>query len=216
MPFQLKLLLDAAEESVREAAWERLIAEHTRLLLAIARSFGGGADATMDRYAYVLEKLREGNFHRLRTFDENKGARFSTWLTLASRRLCVDYERRRYGRRRDARGDEDERNRLQRRQLIDCLGEELQVETLIDEAAHAQDRDLILAERLAALRSSLQELTSRERLILALRFEDGHSASSIAGMIGSPSAFHVYRQLNAILASLRERLATKGVDGIDD
>src|SRR5690348_15868471 len=107
MTIQLKLLLDAAEDTVREAAWENLIAEHTRLLLAITRSFGGGTDARMDRYAYVLEKLREGNFHRLRAFDEKRGARSSTWLTLAARRLCVDYERRRYGRSRGAQGDED-------------------------------------------------------------------------------------------------------------
>ena len=82
--FELNQLLRSSEVSVREAAWERLIAGHTRLLLAVAQSFGGGHDEAMDRYSFVLEKCRESDFRRLRAFDIYGGASFSTWLTIAA------------------------------------------------------------------------------------------------------------------------------------
>jgi hypothetical protein len=37
----------------------------------------------------------------------------------------------------------------------------------------------------------------------------------MAGIIGQPTAFHVYRQLNSILARLRAALVARGLDGID-
>lgn len=97
-PVQLLELLRAPEAALRDSAWEQLIGSHTRLLLAVARSFGGGHDSTMDRYAHVLEKLRESDFRRLRTFQQGRGASFSTWLTVTARRLCLDHHRALYGR----------------------------------------------------------------------------------------------------------------------
>ena len=47
MPFELDVFLHAPDAAVREAAWEELVARHSRLLLAVARSFGGGRDEAM-------------------------------------------------------------------------------------------------------------------------------------------------------------------------
>src|SRR5690348_9515444 len=49
---------DSTDAAVREAEWERFLATHSKLLLHVARSFGDGHDAVMDRYAYLLEQLR--------------------------------------------------------------------------------------------------------------------------------------------------------------
>jgi len=48
-PIELSQLLGASDPSSREAAWEDLIGRHTRLLLALSRSFGGGHDEVMVR-----------------------------------------------------------------------------------------------------------------------------------------------------------------------
>ncbi len=48
VPLQLGQLLKASDDIVRAAAWDKLIAGHTRLLLFDARSFGGGLDDAMD------------------------------------------------------------------------------------------------------------------------------------------------------------------------
>jgi len=47
----------------------------------------------MDRYAFVLDRLRARNFRRLRRFQPRGSARFTTWLVLVSRRLCLDHRR---------------------------------------------------------------------------------------------------------------------------
>jgi RNA polymerase sigma factor (sigma-70 family) len=215
-PLVLGELLRTSDSVEREAAWEELISRHTRLLLAVARSFRGGHDETMERYAYILGKLRESDFHRLRTFDATAGASFSTWLAAAARRLCLDYHRSLYGRQRPTFvTDRSEALRTVRRSLVDSLGAEIDADLLPDSVAVPADAQAVLAERNALLAAELSRLVPRERLMLALRFQDGLSASRMAGIVGLPTAFHVYRQLNNILTRLRTALTARGLDGVD-
>jgi RNA polymerase sigma factor (sigma-70 family) len=215
-PLVLGDLLRASDSVEREAAWEALISRHTRLLLAVARSFRGGHDEAMERYAYILGKLRESDFHRLRTFDASVGASFSTWLTAAARRLCFDHHRSLYGRQRPAIAtDRSESLRLFRRSLIDSIGAEIDADLLPDSTTLPADAQSVLAERNALLAAELSRLSPRERLLLALRFQDGLSASHVGRIVGLPTPFHVYRQLNGILARLRTALTARGLDGVD-
>lgn len=208
-------LLGALGTGDSEAAWNRLIERHSRLILAAAASFRGGHDEVMDRYAYVLEKLRENDFRRLRAFQPDGSARFSTWLTLAARRLCVDRHRARYGRSRPLRdGTEATSLRAIRRQLVD-VASAADVELLPDHNAAAADDTLCSASRDAVVASAIGSLPARERLLLKLRFEDDLPASRIAQVLGLPTPFHVYRQLNGVLAQLRTLLLVRGVDGVD-
>ena len=213
--FDLNQLLRSSEAGVREAAWERLIARHTRLLVAVARSFGGGHDEAMDRYSYILEKCRESDFRRLSAFDVDGGASFSTWLTVAARRLCVDYDRSRYGRHRAklASGEPNDRRAVRRRLSI-AVGAEADTDLLPDTALSAEAR-AIKADFAARLQTAIATLPARDRLLLALRFEDDLSASSIAGLLGVPTPFHVYRRLNALLRHLRSVLIAVGIDHYD-
>jgi RNA polymerase sigma factor (sigma-70 family) len=215
-PLVLGELLGASDSVGREAAWEELISRHTRLLLAVARSFHGGHDEAMERYAFILGKLRESDFHRLRTFDPSAGASFSTWLAVAARRFCLDHHRSLYGRHRQTLAtDQAEALRTVRRSLVDSLGGEIDVDLVPDSTALAADAQAVLAERNSLLARELCRLAPRERLLLALRFQDGLSASRVARVLGLPTPFHVYRQLNAVLAQLRGALIARGLDGVD-
>lgn len=215
-PLELHQLFCAPDAPEREAAWEELIARHTRLLLAVAASFGGGHDAKMERYAYVLEKLREHDFRRLRVFKAQGRARFSTWLTVAARNLCLDYTRAHYGRSRDV---ADEKRsialRRMRRRLADWIGEDFDFELIPDNGAASADAALSCAERNTQLAALLRDLPARDRLLLSLRFEDDLSASEIKDVLHLPTPFHVYRRLNALLAQLRALLERRGIDGSD-
>jgi RNA polymerase sigma factor (sigma-70 family) len=202
---------------MREAAWESLIARHTRLILAAARSLGGTHDMVMGRYAYVLEKLREQDFHRLRAFHTDGGARFSTWLTVATRRLCLDHHRASYGRSRPVRNqDEAAALRHVRRQLADSISAELDTDLVPDVGSASPDKQAIVAERLAGLNAEIESLPEGDQLLLVLRFHDDLPASRISGMMGFPSQFHVYRRLNQILARLRLGLQSRGIENSDD
>jgi RNA polymerase sigma factor (sigma-70 family) len=215
VPLELGQLLRAPDNEIREAAWEKLIAGHTRLLLAVARSFGGDHDIAMERYSYMLEKLREADFRRLRAFDANAGASFSTWLTVASRRLCLDYHRVRYGRHRSSSRSTDAVSLPGlRRALEDSSGAPIDTDLLPDTAVSAE-LYAVRREREESLRSELARLTPRERLLVTLRFEDELTAARITGILGLPSPFHVYRQLNAVLVKLRRALESRGIDSTD-
>jgi len=211
-PIELSRLLQATELPDREAAWEGLIARHTRLILAVARSFGGDSDAAMERYTHILGKLRENEFRRLRAFDANAGATFSTWLTVTARRMCLDLHRAKFGRHRSAHSnDRTALVRAARR----ALGEMDQGDVDTDAIASGDnlpDWAMIHGHRDECLREALNRLTPTERLLLTLRYTDDLSASRIAGVMGLPSPFHVYRKLNSVLSVLRKRLMSEGID----
>lgn len=215
-PLELGILLHAPDPAAREAAWEELIAGHTRLLLGVARSFGGGRDEAMERYSYVLEKLREGDFRRLRAFQADGRARFSTWLTVAARRLCLDHHRTRYGRNRPDRDTNAAAPlRAIRRRLADSVSADLDTDLLPDTGAKSADHEAVHAERDEGLRAAVAALPASDRLLLALRFEDDLSAARISGMLGFPTPFHVYRRLNIVLGQLRAALQARGIEGAD-
>lgn len=210
-PQELARLLAAPDPPTREAAWDAFVASHSRLLLHTARSLNHDHDAAMDGYAYVLEALRSDDYRRLRAYTADGRSKFSTWLVVVARRLCLDFYRSRYGRARDVGADSREL-RAARRRLVDLVGTEIDPDLSpagTDPAIELQSRD-----RAAALDASLHALAARDRLLLTLRFDDDLSAREIAQLMGFATPFHVYRRLNAVLADLRQALRRRGVDEV--
>lgn len=208
MTAELSRLLEARTEAARDEAWTEFIRVHHRLLLHVARSGAGArdADAAMDAYAFILESLRDDGFRRLRAFTADGRSTFVTWLVVVAKRLCIDFARARYGRadRRDAADSGDQA--LMRQRLIDLAGAELDLGSIADPSESNPETIFNAAEVRRALHDAIAELEPRERLLLALRFEDDLTAERIASTLQVPSAFHVYRQLNRIFGKLRQRL----------
>jgi DNA-directed RNA polymerase specialized sigma subunit len=128
----------------------------------------------------------------------------------------VDHQRSHSGRQRTTHTtDRSEELRLIRRSLADSIATEIDTDLLADSATLGADARAILANRTSILCAELSLLTPRERLILALRFQDGLSVPRMARTLGLPTPFHVYRQLNGILARLRTALISRGFDGSD-
>jgi RNA polymerase sigma factor (sigma-70 family) len=187
------------------------VAEYSRLLLYATRRTAPDYDASMDAYAFVLEKLRENELRRLRRYAADGRGKFTTWLVVVTRRLCLDYHRHRYGR--AAKSDEagNDHERAARRRLADL--------TLlkVDDALAAQlsnddpEGDLRRTELERALDAAMNGLPAPDRLLLALRFHDGLSAAEIASLLHYATPFHVYRRINQLLADLRQRLIRLGV-----
>ncbi len=209
-PPELVRLLDHAAAPDFEARWADFVRVFSRLLLHTSRKVTTDADGAMDAYAYILEQLRKDDCHRLRAFTDDGRARFTTWLVVVARRLCLDHHRSRYGR---ARAQADPQERASRRKLENLVSDELDAGSIAADAAGSPDAALQRAELTGALAQVLQGLAPRERLLLTLRFEDDESASRIARLLGYPTAFHVYRHLNSLLGRLRKQLQDKGIDG---
>jgi RNA polymerase sigma factor (sigma-70 family) len=206
IPPVLERLLQASHESSSERAWSDFLQEYSRLILHAARSFGGSYDEAMDRYAYVLERLHQDDFRRLRLYVADGRGKFTTWLVVVVRRCCLDETRSRYGR---LRGDPSAAQ-LQRRRLADQVAADLDPDLLPGSDSSPEDlaRSDQLNENLAA---AIERLDPDDRLLLRLRFHDEVPVAEIARIGSFPTVFHVYRRLNGIFEELRQTLHEAGV-----
>ncbi len=84
----------------RESAWDDFLARYRNLIFATIGRLVRDSEERMDAFALVCEKLRETDFRRLRRFEPEGPARFSTWLVTVVRNLVVDWYRQTHGRRR--------------------------------------------------------------------------------------------------------------------
>jgi RNA polymerase sigma factor (sigma-70 family) len=212
LPSELAELLAARGEEEGRRAWDRFLESYHRLLLHTAHRTTRNHDAAMDGYAYVLEKLREDDFRRLRAFAAKGKAKFTTWLVVIARRLVLDHQRSRYGRQR---GEQDEATLDQltaRRRLADLVSDTVDIDASPDSASGDPGLALRLAERHAALAEALSELEPADQLLLNLRFVDEATGREIADLMGMPTPFHAYRRINTVLARLRSLLVSKGID----
>jgi len=217
LPRELSRLLDARVPAHADAAWGEFVAVHSRLLLHVVRAMTNDRDAAMDAYARVLERLREDDCRRLRTYVPDGRSRFTTWLVAVVRRLCVDWHRERFGR---ARVDEstEAREARERRRRLGTLAADMGLQEFT-EAVDAEVREpdgpeerLRAFELHHALDAALATLAPSDQVLLRLRFEDGHSAQQIARTLHYSTPFHVYRRLNALLAQLRATLRARGIE----
>ncbi|MGW8283194.1 MAG: RNA polymerase sigma factor [Gemmatimonadota bacterium] len=209
LPRVVSDLLGPSTTAQDDRAWQNFLEEFNRLLLHVARSLGGDRDAAMDRYTHVLEELRKDDFRRLRKFASDGRGKFSTWLTVVARRICLDHYRSRYGRVSQA---SDSSQLDARRRLADLVAVNLDPDQLGNPGSGNPIAHLQTEEVRAALDVATRDLEPEERLLLVLRFADDRSAREIAEFVGLPSPFHVYRRLNGILARLRLRLAELGIE----
>lgn len=209
-PVELSHLFAAPLGPTRDNAWAAFVAAHSRLILHVARSVTADRDAAMDGYAYVLERLHEDDCRRLRGYAADGRGKFTTWLVVVTRRLCLDFHRHRYGRPRDS-TPAAAAERAARRRLVDLVGADTDPDHVV--AAGNDPAGTLQANELhGALDAATAQLPAADRLLLKLRFDDDLSAREIAVLVGMPTPFHVYRRLNAILVLLRDRLRAGGVE----
>ena len=215
VPTELLGLLNAKTEDELNPALEVFLLAFHKLILFAVRSTEGDHDLVMDRYAYVLEHLSEGGFRRLRAFEVDVKAKFSTWLVVVTRRLVIDHQRRHYGRGVDPEGQGSPERQAERRRLADLVSSAIDVSQLADPQSPDPDRDLQREEMRGAFSSVLASLSPRDQLLLSFRYQDEMPARQIAEIMGFPSPFHVYRKLKKVLGNLRAELRLRGIEESD-
>jgi len=208
--YHLPHLLDQVEPSARDEAWTEFVQANSKLILYVARSLGGDHDDMMDRYAFVLGQLRRDDFHRLRAYGADGRGKFTTWLVVVSRRLCLDHQREKYGR---MRGDDEshENGHRMRGRLVDLISDDAELTELVDTSGGGPEERLRALQLDGALKSAMAALEPDDRLLLRLRFEDELPAPQIARIMSCRSQFDVYRRLRRVLDTLRTVLIRNGV-----
>ena len=208
---ELSAVLHAPTEAARDDAWTGFVRAYTDQILRIVRSMGGDHDTAMDRYAFVLDHLREDGCRRLRAYAGPGSGPFGLWLVVVVRRLCLDHHRQRYGRSRESSGQVFREERATRRQLVDLVAAQVDTALLAAPSQGAPDEVLARSERGRALSQALERLEPRDRFLLRLRFAEDLPAREIARLMGFPTLFHVYRRLTKVLEGLRETLQALGM-----
>ena len=211
-PAELVSLLAADTDPARDEAWAAFVHAYTAQILRTARSLGGDADSAMDRYAFVLDRLREDGCRRLRAYVRPGAGEFALWLAVVVRRLCLDHYRERYGRARPNTGGTAGPERAGRRRLVDLVADRTDPSLLAGPGHTAPDEVLVQAERMRALSAALDRLAPADRLMLRLRFAEDLPAREIARLMRFPTLFHVYRRLDRVLRELRRTLDQLGVE----
>jgi RNA polymerase sigma factor (sigma-70 family) len=210
LPVEVARLLAATPGPGAEDAWSAFVACYSGLLLRVATLFAPGYDGALDRYAYMLDELRRGECRRLRTFAADGRGRFSTWLAVVARRLCLDHYRHEHGRvrSRQAESAAGALARVSRRGLWRLDGDPQELDELPAPGTADSSHEVDERERREALRRTLAHLPASDQLLLRLRFQEDLTAREIATVLGFSSPFHVYRRLDAVY-----RLLRAGLDG---
>jgi RNA polymerase sigma factor (sigma-70 family) len=211
LPQELAALLIADKQSADDA-WRRFLSQYSPLILHAARTTSSGYDDAMDSYAYVVERFRENDFKRLRSYTADPRSKFTTWLVLVARRLCIDRKRQQYGRTAPKGDNTAPDDRAARRRLVDLAAAQVDLSSIEDSASMNAENDLRVRELKQMLDSAIAELPVRDQLLLTLRFVDGLSAKEIAPIQSWPSAVHVYRRIDLLMGKLRKSLERRGVD----
>jgi RNA polymerase sigma factor (sigma-70 family) len=77
-------------------SWQKFVLKYAAVIYRSTGKYCDDYDEKMAVFMHILEKLRENRFSRLSRFKFQ--ARLSTWLTVVSRRLALDFLRAKYGR----------------------------------------------------------------------------------------------------------------------
>jgi RNA polymerase sigma-B factor len=87
----------------------------------------------------------------------------------------------------------------------------MDLEAVSDDTRADPASNVIQVELREALERVMSILPTRDRLLLALRFEHEVSVREIADVMGFPSQFHVYRRLKKVTSELRDALEREGI-----
>ncbi len=83
-----------------EEAWGLFLDQYAATILQVVKHFERDSDFVPDCFQFVCEQLSANSFRRLTRFQPQGPAVFSTWLRAVVRNLCLDWRRKRFGRRR--------------------------------------------------------------------------------------------------------------------
>jgi len=88
LPPELERLLEASNNDQADQAWDEFLTAYGHLLLRTARYTHRGPDASMDAYTFILDRLRRGDFRRLRQFSGGAEEALARWLVVVARRFA--------------------------------------------------------------------------------------------------------------------------------
>jgi len=95
---ELTLILKQLASGQFESGWKAFLHAYSDLVYSVVLQYEGDALRAEDCYLHVCARLSDDGFSRLLRFQPDGSAKFSTWLTVVTANICVDWCRSEYGR----------------------------------------------------------------------------------------------------------------------
>ncbi len=181
------------------AAWQAFILKYSNFIYRATIKYTDDYDEKMAVYLHILEKLHENRFERLRRFAFQ--AKLSTWLTVVSRRLALDFLRSRYGR----------DFRLKKIHVVSIDAEPGYLKLLADrttpEKEMAANEQQEQREQLESdLQLAMGALSDQERMAMQLVYFQGLKIKEVGKLLKLPSAYKFLgHALQKVQAEMKKR-----------
>lgn len=175
-------------------AWREFRKRYDRLIMRcitkVTRRFASivCADDVGEIYATFYLALLANDKHKLRTFDPERGNRFSSWIGLLAINAAYDYLR-----------------SLKREPPKECLNEAMDLVCELPDPFEMTSEH----ERASLAHRTLEDFTERDRIFAALYFAEGLAPQDIAERMNI-SVKTVYSKKHKIQARLESLLAATG------
>lgn len=175
-------------------AWEEFVTLYSKLIwrsihkIFMRYQFQYNQEDTEDLFHTVFLSLIEDDFRKLRQFQGENNCSLSTWLSVVTVRLAIDFMRR-----------DKSRFHLETAELE---GEDRLWEMLPD-SMRPTDATLEDRQLLNQVRSFLDSMSPRDKLLGNLLFIRGYTSEEAAEVLGLPVA-SVYSRKNRIAEKIRK------------
>ncbi len=97
---QIAKILQRLHSREPQQPWAEFLQLYSPLILQVIAFFERDADYVADCFLFVCDHLTQKRFRRLRRYRLKGPASFSTWLRAVVRNLCLDWQRKEFGRQR--------------------------------------------------------------------------------------------------------------------
>lgn len=91
-------ILEQLGSPASQDAWSIFLENYGGTIFQVIRHFESDSEGAADCFQFVCERLCESQFRRLRRFKTSGPAKFTTWLRTVVRNLCLDWQRKQFGR----------------------------------------------------------------------------------------------------------------------
>jgi RNA polymerase sigma factor (sigma-70 family) len=88
-------ILEQLGSPASHEAWSAFLDDYGGIIFQVIRHFQSDSDDAADCLQFVCGCLCEAQFRRLRRFNPQGSATFTTWLRAVTRNLCLDWQRKR-------------------------------------------------------------------------------------------------------------------------
>jgi RNA polymerase sigma factor (sigma-70 family) len=198
--------LSSRDAQIAEDAWTEFLHAYVRVVMQVISACERDSENRHECFVYACEQLCRNRFHRLRQFQPEGPATFSTWLRAVVRNLCVDWQRK-AGRHRVV-VDLYVRSHALRSAEVEPAQENDAAEQLADPSPDPEGL-AVKREELLTLGSGLRLLTSKQQLALRLRFRQELTLQEIARVLNLKNAQAADRFVQETIALLRRTVDSR-------